>query len=211
MPSTASTRGIAVITRFIRRRSAILLLAFCVVGLTATFLGQRGAGSPAVSENRVTRFVEDQYRLLAQGKYETLSANVAEGVWKGPPRGSVLSGLAPREDAVRQLEDDLGVGAWRLHFVTLEATRYVKVPRGEFTAMMRREGEILDLVDPSREVSFVSVVTMKGHNTGRCSNVEWERQVPVIERQGRYTILMRGAPAVYALVHNEQWFTPVAF
>jgi hypothetical protein len=55
------------------------------------------------------------------------------------------------------------------------------------------------------------VVEMSGHNTGHCSIIQWERPVPVVRLNGRYVILLRGTPDLYALLHNEQWFLPVVF
>ena len=187
------------------------LLVLCAVALTITFLGKAGAGSRDVLENRATRFVKAQYGLLSSGKYDALSQRVVEGRWKRGAAGWQLEGILPSTDQARQLEDDLGVGAWRLHFVSLNAVKFSVVPRSQFRGFMRRESEILDAIDPGEHVQSVSVVSMKGHNTGRCSIVEWERQVPVVEKDGDYLILMRGTPEVYSLVRNEQWFEAVRF
>ena len=186
-------------------------MAFCAAALAATFLENRGAGAAAVSDNGITAFVNDQYALLAKGKYEELSRGVVEGLWSREPSGYHFDGVMPAAESAQRLEDDLGVGAWRLRFVSLKAIGFTVLSRPDFRKSLRREAEILDAIDPDGKISTVAVVTMKGHNTGRCSIVEWERQVPVVEKDGRRLILMRGAPAVYELVHNEQWFQPVRF
>ena len=202
MPTNSARRG---------RFTTGALLAFCVFALTATFIENSGKGSRDIRENSVTRFVNEQYGLLAEGKYDALSRGVVEGIWKREDDGWKLAGLALPSDEARQLEDDLGIGAWRLHFVSLKAVKFEIVARSDFKGVLRRESQILDAIDPAKKISSISIVSMKGHNTGECSIVEWERQVPVVEKDGRYLILMRGAPDVYSLIHNEQWFQPVRF
>ena len=206
----SKVRILAVSARWKPITTGALLLS-CAAALTITFLGKAGAGSRDILENRATRFVKAQYGLLASGKYDALSQRVVEGRWKRGAAGWQLEGILPPSGQARQLEDDLGVGAWRLHFVSLNAVKFQVVRREEFRGVMRRESEILDSIDPSERVQSISIVSMKGHNTGRCSIVEWERQVPVVEKDGSWLILMRGTPEVYSLVHNEQWFEPVRF
>ena len=189
----------------------LILLPLCVVGLVAVVLQHPGTEPVSVQGNRVVDFVKGQYELLGEGKYQELSQNVVEGLWKGESRNYVLDGVMERGEFARQLEDDLGVGAWRLRFVTLQAAGYSVVARKAFGALLSRENQILDRIDPSKSIERVFVVKMTGHNTGQCSIVEWERLVPVVQRNGAYAILMRGAPEVYSLVHNEQWFQPTRF
>jgi hypothetical protein len=195
----------------ISRKKWLILLPLCIVGIVAVVLQHPGTESMSVQGNRVVDFVKGQYQLLSEGKYQQLSQNVVEGLWRGESRKYVLSGVMQQGDFAKQLEDDLGVGGWRLHFVTLQAVGYSVVARKTFGALLARENQILDEVDPSKSIQKVFVVKMSGHNTGRCSIVEWERLVPVIQRNGTYLILMRGAPEVYSLVHNEQWFQPIRF
>ena len=201
----------AVTTAWWKHITTGAFVVFCTGALIVTFTAETGVGSRNEPENRTTHFVKEQYGLLANGKYDALSQCVVEGLWKRGAAGWQLAGILPRAEQVRQLEDDLGVGAWRLHFVGLNAVKFQIVPRGEFRGFMRRESEILDAIDPSEQVQSVSIVSMKGHYTARCSIVEWERQIPVAEKDGVYLILMRGTPEVYSLVRNEQWFKPVKF
>lgn len=190
---------------------SIVLLVLCLTGIAGIVFGRLRTESPSVQENRMVRFVKGQYALLSEGKYDTLSENVIEGQWRRDSKVYILGGLIPKENFTKQLEDDLGVGGWRLHFVTLKAIEYFTVERKAFEALLKRESQILDHIDPLRNVGMVHLVRMAGHNTGRCSIVEWDRLVPVIDRQGKYMIIMRGAPDVYSLVHNEQWFQAVRF
>ena len=195
----------------ISRKKWLVLLPICVVGLAAVVVQHVGTESVSVQANQVVDFVKGQYRLLGEGKYQELSGNVAEGLWKGEARNFVPGGVMERGEFERQLEDDLGVGAWRLRFVTLKAVGYSVVDRKAFGALLARENQVLDQIDPSKSINRVFVVKMAGHNTGRCSIVEWERPVPVVKKDGAYVILMRGAPDVYSLVHNEEWFLPTRF
>jgi len=197
--------------RVISRKKWLVLLPLCVVGLGAVVLQHPGTESVSVQANHVVNFVKGQYRLLAEGKYTELSGSVVEGLWKGEARNFVPGGMMDRGEFARQMEDDLGVGAWRLRFVTLEAVGYSVVDRKSFGALLARENQVLDQIDPSKSIDHVFVVKMAGHNTGRCSIVEWERPVPVVQKDGAYIILMRGAPEVYSLVHNEEWFLPTRF
>lgn len=196
---------------FLGRRKWLVLLPLCIVGLGAVVLYHPGTEQMSVQGNRVVDFVKGQYQLLAEGRYQQLSANVVEGLWKGEAKKFDPAGLMDPGDFARQMEDDLGVGGWRLHFVTLQAVGYSVVPRKDFGGLLARENQVLDQVDPSKSIQDVFVVTMNGHNTGRCSIVEWERLVPVVRKNGAYVTLMRGAPEVYSLVHNEQWFLPTKF
>jgi hypothetical protein len=193
------------------RRKWLILLPFCIVGLVAVVLERPGTPSPSVQGNRVVDFVKGQYGLLGEGKYQDLSQTVVEGLWRKDAKGYVLSGLMPKDVFEAQLEDDLGVRAWRLRFVRLAATGYSVVDRRSFGALLSRESQILDAIDPAKSIENVFVVKMAGHNTGRCSIVEWEKLVPVVQMQGRYLLLMRGLPEVYSLLHNEQWFLPTKF
>jgi|WetSurMetagenome_2_1015567.scaffolds.fasta_scaffold212994_2 hypothetical protein len=193
------------------RRKWLILLPFCVAGLLAVVLENPEKPSLPGQGNSVVDFVKDQYALLGKGRYRDLSRNVVEGLWKKDTSGYVLGGLMPKNEFEAQLEDDLGVGAWRLRFVRLAATGYTVVDRRSFGALLARESQILDVIDPSKSVQEVFVVKMAGHNTGRCSIIEWEKQVPVVRMQGRYLLLMRGLPDVYSLLHNEQWFLPTKF
>jgi hypothetical protein len=195
----------------IGRRKWLLLLPLCVVGLAAVVLSHPGTASTSAQGNRVVDFVKSQYLLLAEGKYDELSRNVVEGRWTGQSKNYVLDGVVLKETFETQLEDDLGPGAWRLHYVTLNASGYSVVDRPSLAALMKRESQVLDEVDPSKSIDSVFVVKMSGHNTGHCSIVEWERQVPVVRLQGRYVMILRGAPEVYSLVHNESWFLPTTF
>ncbi len=195
----------------IKRRKWVILLALCLVGLADVVFTHLKAESRSVQENKVVEFVEKQYRLLEKGNFRELSENVAEGVWKPESKGFLLNGLMKQGEFERRIEDDLGVRAWRVHFVTLKAVGYAVVAREAFGAQFRRESEILDRVDPSRMIEYVHVVEMSGHNTGRCSIIDWKRKVPVIWRNGKYTVIMRGTPEVYSLIHNEQWFEAVRF
>jgi hypothetical protein len=199
------------LVRMFAGRKWLVLLPLCIVGLVAVVLQHPGTESVSVQGNRVVDFVRSQYGLLGEGKYEQLSGHVVEGLWKGESGSYVLTGVMEPRSFTAQMEDDLGVGGWRLHFVTLQAVGYSVMDRGAFGALLSRESQLLDRIDPSKSIRSVFVVKMSGHNTGRCSIVEWERQVPVVQRNGAYVILMRGAPEVYSLVHNEQWFQPVRF
>ena len=202
-------RGIAAI--ILGRRKLPILVFLCVVGLAAVVLGRTGTESQAIQGNRIVDFVKAKYTLLGEGKYQELSQNMVEGVWAGEPNNYVIQGLAQKDWIERQLEDDLGVNAWRLRYITLKAVGYSVVDRQSFGALLKRENQMLDLVDPSKSAKKVFLVQMSGHNTGRCSIMQWDRQVPVVRLQGKYVILMRGTPAVYSLVHNEQWFQPARF
>ena len=190
---------------------SILLLVLCFIGIAEIVFGRLRTESPSVQENKMVNFVKAQYALLAEGKYDTLSENVIEGQWRRDSKDYITSGLIQKEDVIKQLEDDLGVGGWRLHFVTLKAIEYFSIERKAFETILKRESQILDQIDPLRKVGTVHIVRMAGHNTGRCSIVQWDRLVPVIDWQGKYMIIMRGAPEVYSLVHNEQWFQAVKF
>jgi hypothetical protein len=193
------------------RKKWLILLPICVVGLAAVVLEHPRAESPSAQGNRVVDFVKSQYLLLAEGRYKELSRNVVEGRWTGLSKNYAFDGLVPKGAFETQLEDDLGAGAWRLHFVTLKPVGYSMVDRPAFATLLKRESEILDGIDPSQSIENVFVVTMSGHNTGRCSIVEWERPVPVVRLKGTYTMILRGAPEVYSLVHNEEWFLPTTF
>ena len=192
-------------------RKWLVLLPFCIVGLVAVVLEHPGTQSLSVQGNHVVDFVKDQYGLLGKGRYKELSRNVVEGIWRKEANGYTFSGLMPNDAFEAQLEDDLGIGAWRVRFVTLAATGFSVVERQSFGALLSRESQILDAIDPSKSVKSVFVVTMAGHNTGRCSIIEWEKLVPVVQMQGRYLLLMRGLPEVYSLLHNEEWFLPTKF
>jgi hypothetical protein len=193
-------------------RKWLFLLPLCVLGLVDLVLEHPAVKAPPVRENRVVDFVTSRYLFLEEGRYQELSPEVAEGLWEREDVNRYrLTGLVARRDMENQLEDDLGVGGWRVRFVTLKAVAYSEMDRRAFSTFLRRESQVLDLLDPSQSVQSVSVVTMSGHNTGRCSIIEWERPVPVVKLNGRYIILMRGTPDVYALEHNEQWFLPVRF
>jgi hypothetical protein len=190
---------------------SIILLALCLIGIAGIVFGRLRRESAVAQENKIVSFVKQEYALLSEGKYDTLSENVIEGQWRGHAKEFALSGLIQKEAFTMQLEDDLGVGGWRLHFVTLKAIEYFAIERKAFETLLKRESQILDQIDPLRHVGTVHIVRMAGHNTGRCSIVQWDRLVPVIDREGRYMIIMRGAPDVYSLVHNEQWFQAVKF
>jgi hypothetical protein len=195
----------------ISRKKWLILLPFCVVGLVAVVLEHPRTDTLSVQGNRVVDFVKGQYTLLGEGKYHELSQNVVEGLWRKESNGYVCSGLVQKDAFETQLEDDLGIGAWRLHFVKLTAAGYSVVDRRSFGVLLSRESQILNDIDPSKSIGSVFVVKMSGHNTGHCSIVQWERLVPVIRMQGRYVMLLRGAPEVYSLVHNEEWFLPTKF
>jgi hypothetical protein len=193
------------------RKRWLILLPFCIVGLAAVVLEHPGTPSASVQPNRAVDFVKEQYGLLGKGRYKELAQNVVEGLWKKVPGGFAFSGLVPKEAFEAQMEDDLGIGAWRLRFVSLAATGYSVVDRRSFGALLSRESQILDAIDPAKEVKSVFVVKMAGHNTGQCSIVEWETLVPVVQMRGTYLLLMRGLPEVYSLMHNEEWFLPTKF
>jgi hypothetical protein len=199
------------VTAQITRKKWLVLLPICMVGLAAVVLEHPRAESPAAQGNRVADFVKSQYLLLAEGRYGELSRNVVEGRWTGQSKNFVFDGLVQRAAFEKQLEDDLGIGAWRLHFVTLKPVGYSVVDRPAFAGLLKRESQILDGIDPTQSIERVFVVTMSGHNTGRCSIVEWERPVPVVRLNGAYVMILRGAPEVYSLVHNEEWFLPTKF
>jgi len=207
-----SLEGIRVrAAKILGRGKLPILVILCVGGLAAVALGRAGTESQSIQGNRVVDFVKAQYTLLGEGKYQELSQNMVEGVWAGETNNYAIQGLAQKDWMARQLEDDLGVNAWRLRFVTLKAVGYSVVDRQSFGALMKRENQILDLLDPSKSAKKVFMVQMSGHNTGRCSIMQWDRQVPVVRMQGKYVLRMRGPPKVYSLVHNEQWFQPARF
>ena len=198
-------------TIFFKTYRVPLLVLFCVLSIGEGLYSGLQSTDGHIISNTITNFVLSQYRMLDKGEYTKVVENLIEGAWVKKDGEFVLAGLVGNEKLVEILEDDLGKNGWRIRFVTLDVSGYVTVPREEFPGLLKREGEMLDLIDPNRNIEFVHIVELTGHVTGRCTIVDWVRPVPVVWKNNGYIMLIRGMPEVYDLIHNEQWVKPVFF
>ena len=74
------------------------LAVFCVLALTATLIENRGERTHDIRQSSVISFVVERYGLLAGGKYDVLSRDVAEGLWKRGAADWQLEGLVTPAD-----------------------------------------------------------------------------------------------------------------
>lgn len=199
------------VIEFLKKNKLYILLAVSLFavgeGLYSSFKGTE----TGIIKNRITNFVLTQYHKLDNGDYEKLSENYIEGLWKKKNGQYVLRDIMDQEKSAAVLKDDLGVNGWRIRFVTLKVIDYYTLTRKEFADRFKREHAVLQYADPEETVDQIHIAVLTGHVTGRCSIVDWERPVPVVNLDGGYKMIIRGMPDVYSLLHKEQWFKPLQF
>ncbi len=199
------------VKEFFKKNKLYILFAISLFavgeGLYSSFIGTE----TGIIKNRITNFVLNQYRRLDNGEYEQLAGNYIEGVWEKQEGEYVLREIMDPKNSVAVLKEDLGVNGWRIRFVTLKVIDYYTLSREVFAQRFKREHAVLQHIDSEGTIEQIHIIVLSEHVTGRCSIVDWERPVPVVNLEAGYKMIIRGMPEVYSLLHKEQWFKQLQF